>query len=269
MTPLLLGETTRERSWVRPAREVERRMRIQSFVFNWPGHSENAARLAADLAAISTVTVINSDPDVAAAHPGWDHLDSEAYFSAQWNRAVELFDADLFFHVQADARPDNVAAVLARAQQVLAGRSAGVYEPNVDYTFFRYDRGLLREVEPGLFEVPVTDCTCWAIRGSIVRQFQPVDVDVNKFGWGISSVVAALCRLEGASCVRDFRFLVRHPNSRGYATDLASREAVRYVNGLPATIRAEVFRCYGDRENLLRLSRGVPGRVSSMPYHFE
>jgi hypothetical protein len=94
----------------------KKRVEIQGFIFNWKGHEASTVALENKLGKLINVTVINSEEHLREKHPGWVHLDDTAYFSAQWNKAVELFEENIFFHIQADAECDQFDAMLARAQ---------------------------------------------------------------------------------------------------------------------------------------------------------
>ena len=234
-------------------------MKIQGFIFNWKGHEANAAALEASMARSIPVTVINSEERLSRPRPGWVQLDDTAYFSAQWNQAVARFDADIFFHMQADAEFDQFEALFARVQSLWEKHRLGVYEPRVDFTGIQYARRLLPELEPGLLEVPLTDCTCWFIEGTVLRKLPPVDVSVNRYGWNICTAVAALARLDGRRCVRDLHFRVRHPRSRGYSTEDARQEGGAYKQTLSAEVREEMSRVAAlYRERQARPPRRLP-----------
>jgi hypothetical protein len=220
-------------------------MSVHAFVFNWRGHEENAAHLAAQLGARYRTTVINSDEEAAGRHPDWVHLDEQAYFSAQWNTARALFAGDAFFHIQADARCDELGRVVERGLEVLERYRAGVYEPKVDYTAVSYGSARLPSLEPDLNVVPLTDCTCWLVAGDIARRLPPVDLAVNRYGWGICAAVAALSHADGRPCLRDLRFTVRHPRSRGYSGAAASRERIAYARSLGPDLGRRVIGVYG------------------------
>ena len=241
-------------------------MRIQAFVFNWNDHRANAAELERKIGRHAGVTVVNSQEGLEAAYPAWDHLDDTAYFSAQFNRAVELFNtnssganssganssgADLFFHIQADAGFDDFADLFARMERVFREHPVGVYEPNVDYTDLDYDRSKLRTLEPDLCVVPTTDCTCWCIDRATLAALPVVDLSLNRLGWGICGAVAALSRRAGKHCIRDYAFTVAHPKGRGYSNQQAKEELSRYVGSFDAEIRQDIASAYAARPTLM------------------
>lgn len=211
--------------------------RLQAFICTWRGHEARAVALERKLRPLVPLTVINSDPSVETSHDDWIHLGESAYFAAQWNEIVQRFDADALLHVQADADSHDFPAMMARACDLLHETTVGIYEPDVSYTDLRFDRARLRMVEPDLFEVPLTDCTCWFMHGEVVRRFRPFDLAVNVYGWGVTRVMAALARSCGRICVRDYAFTVQHPQHRGYATQAAVTQMQAYFATLPQPVQ--------------------------------
>ncbi|MCX6895592.1 MAG: hypothetical protein NTZ16_08880 [Verrucomicrobia bacterium] len=116
-------------------------MRIHAFIFSWGSHAAAARALQKELAPLAqTVTVISSEDAVAEPLPGWVAIGKDAYFSEQWNAALARFDGDILFHIQADARPADLAAQFARARQLFAAGDTGILEPHVDFTDIAYER---------------------------------------------------------------------------------------------------------------------------------
>jgi len=220
------------------------RPRVQGFVFTWKGHAEHAARLERELAAVMPVMVINSEPDVAAAHPSWITLDDSAYFAAQWNAAIARFDADILFHMQADAWSDRLPDIVRRASRLFEQYPLGMYEPNVDFTDHVFEQDKLPAIEPGLCQVPFTDTTCWMVARDVLERMPAFDLSVNQYGWGVSRLAAALCSLMHRYCVRDFTFLVAHPRGRGYDSSRAHQELLAHLRSMPADIIQECQRLH-------------------------
>jgi hypothetical protein len=175
----------------------------------------------------------------------------------QWNRALGLFDGDVIFHMQADAQCDDFERLFERATALFRRGDVGVYEPDVDYSPYRYDTSLLQAVADDEYEVPITDQTCWLVAGDVLRELGPVEVSVNRYGWGISAAVAAVCRLQRKLCVRDYGVSVVHPRSRGYPAGIAASERDAYLAGLGPGIANEAARLYEWRS---RVSPARPRR---------
>jgi hypothetical protein len=225
-------------------------LRIQAFIFNWHPHEEQAAELERDIGKLVPVTVINSQERLSRPRDGWVHLDDSAYFSAQWNNALAAFEGDVLFHMQADARCDELERLLERATPLLARGDIGVYEPNVDFTVYRYDRSRLEKLGEQTFVVPITDQTCWLVTAGVLRDLPPVELHLNRYGWGISAAVAAVCRLQGKLCVRDYEIAVAHPKTRGYPSDVAAAQRDAYLASLGPAIAEEAARLYGLRSRV-------------------
>jgi len=217
-------------------------MDIQGFIFNWKGHEARAAALERKLGEFARMTVINSEEALSEPRHGWVQLDDEAYFSEQWNHAVELFDADLFFHIQADADFDRFDRLFERVRMLFQKYRLGAYEPNVDYTALQFRKDKLHALEPDLFEVPFTDCTCWFVAREVIRALPPVNLAANRYGWGICRAIAAVSRLKERLCVRDYSLTVKHPKGTGYPKESARTEKFSYPFSLSLDVRQEMAR---------------------------
>jgi hypothetical protein len=234
-------------------------MKIQTFIFNWPGKKQHAAKLEAMFRPFCETIVINSDDALRAWHPHWQHIGNEAYFTEQWNAALDRFSGDVFVHIQADIWPVKVGKVLSNAANYISHHGVGVYAPNVDFNAHYYRKDALRKLEEGVFEVPATDCCFWAIKGEILRHAPRVDSRVNKLGWGIEYMVGAVARSKDLKLVRDYRFTAGHEKGSGYDLTQAAAEWVSLRNSLSAQLRKRMETVEAERENLLvsRKSRNL------------
>lgn len=212
-------------------------MRIQAFIFNWPGEKQHAAKLEAMLRQNCEVSVINSDDSMRNLHPHWCHIGSDGYFTDQWNAALERFDGDVLLHVQADVWPHDVGPMLAECVRYMRDHDVGVYAPDIVYTSHVYRRESLAILHNGVYEVPSTDCSCWAITAEVLRNTPAVDPEVNRLGWGIDFLVAAVAKRMGRKVVRDYRFRADHPKSRGYDSQQALKQWNEFKQGLDPVLR--------------------------------
>ncbi len=137
--------------------------------------SKTPRRWNARWGSCASAFVINSDSTVEFRHTAWHHIGDSAYFTDQWNKALELFDGDVLFHIQADASYPNFAAMFERCRFAVGLHNCGVDAPNVDYTKWEYNRRKLRRLNDDLLEVAQTDCTCWAISREVLDRLPPVD----------------------------------------------------------------------------------------------
>ena len=240
-------------------------MRVQAFIFNWPGKKQHAAILEKLFEPHCKTTLINSDDSLRLRHPRWQHIGNDAYFTDQWNAALDRFDADVFVHIQADVWPEKVGLVLAEAVRYIRDFGVGVYAPNADFNAHVYRRETLAKLDNGVYEVPATDCCFWAISAEVLRNTPRVDPRTNKLGWGIEYMVGAVTRQRGLRLVRDYRFTAGHPKFSGYGHEQASQEWVALKNGLDPALRAEMQSVEAERESLIvsNISRNPLDRVVS------
>lgn len=213
-------------------------MRFEAVIFNWRGHEGRAAALEHEFSVLCPVRVINSESAAERRHPHWEQVGEDAYFAAQWQRAIERFDGDVLFHVQADAASPHFPQILERCRDAMQRHGAGVYAPNVNFTSWVYDRKKLRHLGDELYEVPQTDCTCWAISREVLEQVPKVDPAQNKFGWGIDFLVIGAARALGRPVLRDYRYTVAHKwRGSGYDVVAAETQVLQMLAGLPSPLR--------------------------------
>jgi hypothetical protein len=234
------------------------RVKLQAFVFNWPGSKQHAAELELLLDPYCEVAIINSDDAMRDVHRDWYHIGEDAFFSAQWNKAVELFHGDILFHIQADAWPHNVDSMLDECVRYIRDRNVGVYGPNIDFTDLEFRRNALPRLDDNVYEVPATDETCWAISAEVLKAMPLADPAVSRLGWGMDFVASATARSMSRKVVRDYRFCVDHPKGRGYNEPQAREQWKRYKLGLEPDLRQTIEALERD---VLRL---MPGRVERM-----
>ena len=247
-------------------------MRVQAFIFNWPGKKQHAAILEKLFKPHCETTVINSDDSLRLRHPHWQHVGNDAYFTDQWNAALDRFEADVFVHIQGDIWPDRVGVVLSEAVRYIRDFGVGVYAPNANFNAHVYRRDTLAKLDNGVYEVPATDCCFWAISGEVIRNTPRVDPCTNKLGWGIEYMVGAVTRLRGLKLVRDYRFIAGHPKCSGYDHGRASQEWAALKKRLDPALRAEMDAVEKERGDLIvknvprnpldRVVSGVRNRAS-------
>lgn len=226
-------------------------MRIQAFIFNWPGRKQHAAELEASFEKLCEVRVINSDDGLRARHPHWQHIGSDGYFTAQWNAAVERFDGDIFLHIQADIWPGDLRQMLGECVKQMTSYGVGVYAPNLDFNPHVFRPESLVRVSEGVYEVPTTDCSFWAISDEVIRNVPKIDPKVNKFGWGVDLLVAAVAKRRGLKVARDYRFTAAHMKSRGYDTAEASNQWQALKNSFDPLLSAEIDALAKERHRLV------------------
>jgi hypothetical protein len=228
-------------------------MKIQTFIFNWPGKTKYALKIQQDLVTLGHhAIVINSDPEYQPFN--WINLGNTAYFGAQWRLAVDLFQADVLFHVQADVEYENWQGLFENALYYKSQLNWGVYSPDVvNNTFWA------KPIEHLPFEnlqlVTNSDCTCWFIDKYLISQFKalPIDWKSNFYGWGIDCIICALSYLNHQPVIRDSSHKIIHHPGRGYATDAAWHHMQIMLQQLPTHIKQVVDLGFDNSNTLVSL----------------
>jgi hypothetical protein len=226
-------------------------VRIQAFIFNWPGRKQHAAKLEAMFQPHCNVSVINSDDSLRLRRPHWNHIGNDGYFTDQWNAALKLFDADIFIHIQADIWPNNLGSMLSECVSCMSNRAVGIYAPNVDFNPHVFRKESLVRLCEGIYEVPATDCSFWAITSEVLRNTPKVDPKINRLGWGVEYLVGAVAKRQGLKIVRDYRFTAGHVRFRGYDNSEAFRQWKEFTKSLDPILRDEMSSLVKERDRLV------------------
>lgn len=226
-------------------------LEVDCYVFAWGEWGNQAARWEDELKRYrERVTVIHSG--AVTARPHWVELPDSAYYTAQLDRTVELFSGDILFLVMADSRCDDVETLIGRAREVFVEFECGIYSPNVDNTFWRYNDDDLPDLDDGLKLVPMTDCTVWAIHREIVEVYRRIGHPPMRYGWGHDIVMTAIANLQEKGVIRDYGIEVKHRWGRGYNSDQALRELNRYRDFLPDWLQREFDHVWSEGIGMTR-----------------
>jgi len=229
-------------------------MKIQTFIFNWRGQYEKTIEKEMQLNAIGvTPIVINSDDE--NKEDRWHNIGEESYFTAQFLKAIELFDGDVLFHIQGDASYDNWRQLYEDAKKYYEITDWGIYAPNVDYTWYDSTRTDIHSIDFPVDQLKIvanTDCTCWFIHKDVINWYKELKLDFGKYkmGWCWDIVFPALCFIHQRPVVRDYAHTIEHPRGTNYNTDQAEREMWDLFNSLPVDLKQAFGYIKGHREKL-------------------
>lgn len=210
---------------------------LHTFVISWPGFHDKAAMIEKGVG--RDVSVLNSD---AGAHePHWVLQPREAFYSARWNKALELCRSDVMGIVCADVTSTAWSRVMARAQDTFTQLpKLGVYAPFVDTHFWLADRADLTCVAGDIYESPATNGMCWFVKSDVARAVGSVDLSVNALGWGIDFVAGAIARQMGYVIGVDAGVIVRHPAGTSYDCGSAQSQMLAYLAGFERAVQKDV-----------------------------
>jgi len=229
-------------------------MKIQTFIFNWRNQYLKTIEKEKQfkLLGIEPI-VINSDDEHKEQR--WYNIGEDSYFTAQFLKALELFDGDVLFHIQADASYNDWDTLLKDAEKYISKYGCGIYAPNVDYTW--YDSGKtdipdFRFEEENLSMVATTDCTCWFINKEIIDEADRLKIDFSpyKMGWSFDIVYPAISFLNKRPVIRDYSHTIDHPAGTNYNKVQAESEMYHLFSVLPNEIKEPFSLIKGDRFQL-------------------
>jgi hypothetical protein len=148
------------------------------------------------------------------------------YYSGQWNEAIKIATSDVILIVNSDVVVPSPRKLLGKCRRFFVdyGEHAGIYAPNHFWTPWTYKVHLLPDRGNGLKEVPATDSTIWAVQAAVAHRVGPIDLSVNKLGWGIEVVAAYHCFKEDKLVVRDYSMKLKHPEGSAYDRAKADQE---------------------------------------------
>jgi len=231
-------------------------MNIQPFIFNWNCQFEKSCVIEDTLKTLfDKVTVINSDDN--NTREGWVDIGDESYFSDQFRKALELFDGDVLLHIQGDVSYDKWEELIEDAKKYLQYYDAGIYAPNIDYTWYSAQNADIEGLEsdhPNIKMVGSTDETVWFIRKEIIQEMndRKVDFSNNTMGWGWDLVLAAISFVNGRPVIRDYNHTIDHPEGTNYNKDKAAQEMLDLWNSLDPDVKEIVSYIKNDREKIAK-----------------
>jgi len=229
-------------------------MKIQTFIFNWRGQYNNTIEKINQFKEIGiTPIIINSDENHEEKE--WINIGEDSYFTAQFLKALELFDADILFHIQADASYNNWQALMDDAVKYYDKYEWGVYAPNVDYTWYdssKTDVDRLQLPDANLKMVANTDCTCWFISKQLIDLVRNREIDFSpyKMEWSFDIVYPALSHMMKRPVLRDYSHTIDHPVGTNYNKEQAEKEMLELYNSLPKDVKEGFYAIKVDRSRL-------------------
>lgn len=214
-------------------------MKIQNFVFTWNQYTDNALNHEKNLTKNGKTLVINSNINFIKKE--WVNL-NDAYFSEQWNTLISLIDhdTDFVFHIQADAKVYDYDKLFSGFYKTISKYDVGIYTPNIDYTWHKYNTSLLNRLEENIYEIPNSDCTCWFLNTKIMDKRQLFNIKTNRLGHGADWYYSAKSNLNKKLVVRDYNICLEHPPSRNYDTNEAGGELFKWLEEQPLIIKQKI-----------------------------
>jgi hypothetical protein len=179
----------------------------------------NAIALRQGFAPLSPVVLIDSGSAIAEEERAWfDECLPNVYYSGLLNRtcafANALPDDDALLLICSDVEIDQPETLVARLTEAFRDPSVMVWGPtslgSPHPQMWPRTTGQIRQVS-------FVEGFCFAARKSLLARVCPVDLAVNRYGWGIDVLLGYLAASLGGRSLVDDGIEVRHPITTGYA----------------------------------------------------
>lgn len=205
---------------------------LEVCIFNH-GHTENAIKLYNQFKTIGVnARVLNSSDDTNEDLPNEKYFEKykNIYYTGLWNKAISKFKGSHLMIITSDVVIDNVLPIFRNSKKFFKNQNNWIYAPNVDYTFWKYDVGLLESYENQMKIVPNTDGMCWIVNKETINYIGKIDNKINKIGFGIDLLACMNANRSGKTVVRDYSVTVKHPQSRSYNTQEAEKQEFEWID---------------------------------------
>lgn len=223
--------------------------KILCCIFNY-NKNACAAAWADRLSPYFDTVILDSGSDPACPHPLAAHLDN-LFYSGLMNEAcrrgreggygwVMIVTSDL------EIGPRHTARLIAGMQEVASASNVGLYQPSTAWRGRSLPQsrchwtGRLRSTtfQEGWFHL---------VRLDLLEQVCPIDVRLNKLGWGVDLALCHFARVSGLLVLVDDRVRVVHPGGTGYNKEEALRQMRAWHATLPGYTSPRHFRPSRER----------------------
>lgn len=203
-------------------------MKIQYFIFNYAHFKEAMWLYNSFLAEGCDTYLLNCKSPYDPEFEETDRIKKlpNIYYSGQWNEALKLFDGDVIFIINSDVKVRSFSRLVYKTKNFYMkfGNKAGIYSPNHYWTPWTYNPAMLEDIGGGLKKVVCTDSTIWSVTADIAYKVGPMDLSINKLGWGIEVLAAWYCSMQDKLVIRDYSIKCDHPQHTAYDRTKADQE---------------------------------------------
>ena len=224
--------------------------RILCCIFNHNAN-EKAVRWWERLSPHFETLILDSGSQPPCLHEGALNLDN-IYYSGLMNKAYELLlqrDYRWLMIVTSDIETDapNTERLVAAMQDITRTANVGLYQPSCALSLHGralhqslcHYTGRVRKVnfQEGWFHLACREVLDAAL---------PVDLSINRLGWGIDLVLSYYAREKRMLVLVDDRIRVVHPRGSGYNRDAALEQMKRLRASIPGFESPRHFRPLKD-----------------------
>lgn len=203
-------------------------MKIKTYIFNYCRHFESFDLFANFQERNVESKIINCDCEHETKELGFNTFASSDFislpnlgYSGQWNAMLDdLVDddnnEDIILIVNSDVSIPKLDFLLERMNKFYLIENSGIYAPNVRHCGWNFCKKMLGKIED-FHIVPSTDSVIWSLRKDIAFKVGKIDIEKNKWGWGIEVLASYYAKLKNQHVVRDYNLVCRHPRETLYS----------------------------------------------------
>lgn len=192
-------------------------------------HNENAVRL---------LSLFSRDFKTFVIDSGSTEKDSRfiqlenVYYTGLFNKASELLlNSDkrwlLFIASDVEISDDNYWKLIRRLRDHRAFNDIGLYTPSVEgrsHSFLIPQKGLFK-----FRDINFVEGFMFLANRQIIQMMHPVDIKLNKIGWGLDVMKGFICKQLHKRCVVDDLVQIYHPPAAGYSYEEAVSNCKRWA----------------------------------------
>lgn len=215
-------------------------------IFNYQRNAE-AIRWWERLSPHFDTVILDSGSQPPCIHEGALNLDN-IYYSGLMNKAFELLlerDYRWLMIVTSDIEIDgrNTEKLISGMQDMLRTVNVGLYQPSCALSW--HGRALYQSVchyTGRLRKVNFQEGWFHLVCREILEAVLPVDLEMNRMGWGIDLAFSHVARIKELLVLVDDRVRVIHPRGSGYNRDSAKAQMKRWLSAFPGYTSPRHFR---------------------------
>lgn len=150
------------------------------------------------------------------------------FYSGLFNEAAKLGDDIMIITSDVSIDEENYDKLVGKLKTL---ENVGCYSPSLTNHSRCHD--FLRKKGSGLRDVKFVEGFFSLIKKDVLEKIAPIDVSINKLGWGIDIATGFYCSQLGLRCVVDDDVQITHPAGTGYEMYEASTQMYDYFKTVP------------------------------------
>ncbi len=141
----------------------------------------------------------------------FDKILPNVFYCGMLNDIVKHFDSstNAIMFVASDVEVDDPEKLLERANEAFLNPKIGVYAPSVNKEGSNHPQ-MRNKNSNSLRDALFVDGFCFAARGELLNKIFPIDLKLNKIGWGVDVYLAYMAIKSKMICVVDDQVNVEH-----------------------------------------------------------